>query len=77
MTVADTLIEKVNALPKVRQQEVLDFAEFLSEKEKPKSPRRSMQGILAGMNINFKESDLRDARNQMWRGYTKDTENKK
>lgn len=77
MTVADTLIEKVNALPKVRQREVLDFAEFLGEKEKPKMPRRSMQGILAGMNINFTEEDLREARNEMWRGYTKDTEDEK
>lgn len=77
MTVADTILEKVNALPKVRQQEVLDFAEFLGQKEKPQSPRRSMQGILADMNINFTESDLRDARNEMWHGYTKDTENEK
>ena len=74
MTVADAVVEKLRALPKVRQQEVLDFAEFLTEKEKPKTARRSLRGILAGQNINFTEKDLRDARDEMWRGYTKNTE---
>lgn len=74
MTVTEALLEKVNALPKVRQQEVLDFAEFLTEKEKPKAPRRSLQGSLSHLNIKFTEADLREARNEMWRGYTKDTE---
>lgn len=77
MTVTDILIEKVNSLPKGRQQEVLDFVEFLGEKERPKTTRRSMQGILADLNIKFTESDLHEARNEMWRGYTKDTENEK
>lgn len=77
MTVADAVVEKLKTLPKGRQQEVLDFAEFLGEKEKPKMPRRSMQGILADLNIKFTEADLREARNEMWRGYTKDTENEK
>lgn len=77
MTVTEALIEKVNALPKIRQQEVLDFAEFLGEKEKPKVPRRSLQGALSHLNIKFTEADLREARNEIWRGYTKDTENEK
>lgn len=77
MTVTETLIKTVTALPKPRQQEVLDFAEFLGEKEKPKSVRRSMQGILAGRNIIFSTEDLKKERNEMWRGYTEDTDNEK
>ncbi len=77
MTVTEALLEKVNALPKVRQQEVLDFAEFLTEKEKPKAPRRSLKGALSHLNIKFTEADMRQARNEMWRGYTKDTEDEK
>lgn len=77
MTVADAVLEKLKRLPKIRQQEVLDFAEFLGEKEKTISPRRSMQGILADLKIEFTEVDLREARNEMWRGYTKDTEHEK
>ena len=77
MTVEETVLEKVKVLPPNRKQEVLDFVEFLGEKEKPKMPRRSMQGILADLNIKFTEADLREARNEMWRGYTSDTDNEK
>lgn len=77
MSVTETLIKTVNALPKPRQQEVLDFAEFLGEKEKPKTVRRSMQGILAGKNITFSPDELRKERNEMWRGYTEDTYDEK
>ncbi len=74
MTVEDAVVEKLKALPKARQQEVLDFAEFLTEKEKPQAPRRSLQGSLSHLNINFTDADLREVRNEMWRGYTKDTD---
>ena len=29
------------------------------------------------MNVNITEEDIREARNEMWRGYTKDTEDEK
>jgi hypothetical protein len=29
------------------------------------------------MNINITDEDIREAQNEMWRGYTKDTENEK
>lgn len=74
MTVTEALLKTVSMLPKPRQQEVLDFAEFLGEKENLKADRRSMQGILADKNITFSPDDLRRERNEMWRGYTADTE---
>ncbi|MBX3243451.1 MAG: DUF2281 domain-containing protein [Acidobacteria bacterium] len=75
MTLTEAVIEKVKALPVNRQQEVLDFAEFLETKESAKPMRRkNLQGSLAHLNFDFTEEDLREARNEMWRGYTKDTE---
>ncbi len=74
MTVAEKVFEKFKALPVDRQQELLDFAEFLEKKEIPKTSRRSLRGIWADDPSNFTEEDLREARNEMWRGYTKDTE---
>jgi hypothetical protein len=32
---------------------------------------------LAHLNIKITDEDIREARNEMWRGYTKDTENEK
>jgi len=77
MTVTEALIKAVNTLPKPRQQEVLDFAEFLGKKEKPKTNRRSMQGVLAEKSITFSPDDLRKERNEMWRGYTDSTKSEK
>jgi len=77
MTVKEAVLEKLEALPTFQQQEVLDFAEFLEAKQLVRKPRRSMQGELSYLNIEFTEADMREARNEMWRGYTKDTEDEK
>ena len=74
MSVTELVVEKLKKLPFTRQQEVLDFAEFLIEKEAPKTKPRSLRGIWAELDLNLTETDLREARNEMWRGYTKDTE---
>ena len=77
MTVKEAVLEKLEALPTFRQQEVLDFAEFLEAKHLVRKPRRSLKGSLAHLNIEWTEEDMREARNEMWRGYTKDTEDEK
>jgi hypothetical protein len=77
MTSEEVLLKKFKTLPPNRQQELLDFAEFLEGKEVTKNPRRSLKGALADLNIKISEADIREARNEMWRGYTKDTENEK
>ena len=77
MTSEEILLERFKVLPAHRRQELLDFAEFLESKEAVKRPRRSLKGALADLNIKITEEDVREARNEMWRGYTKDTENEK
>ncbi len=77
MTSEEVLLEKYKILPQNRKNELLDFAEFLEQKELVKKPRVSLKGIWADMNANITEEDIREARNEMWRGYTKDTEDEK
>ncbi|MCY7347433.1 MAG: DUF2281 domain-containing protein [Pyrinomonadaceae bacterium] len=74
MTSEKVLLEKFKVLTTTRKQELLDFAEFLEQKEAVKHPRRSMKGALADLHINITEADIREARNEMWRGYTQDTD---
>lgn len=74
MTVKEAVLEKLGSLPVVRQQEVLDFVEFLETKESVRKPRRTLKGSLAHLNIDLTDEDMRQARNEMWRGYTRDTE---
>ncbi len=74
MTSEEILLEKYKILPKNRQDELIDFAEFLEQKEAKPKPRRSLKGALADLKINISDSEIREARNEMWRGYTKDTD---
>lgn len=57
--------------------EALHFAEFLEVKEAKSQPRRLLKGSPAHLNIDLSEKDVRKARNEMWRGYTEDTDSKK
>ncbi len=77
MSVEDAVLEKLRVLPTMRKHEVLDFAEFLEQKESVKRSRRSLKGALAHLNIKVTDEDIRQERNEMWRGYTKDPENEK
>lgn len=75
MTSEEVLLEKFKMLPVNYKQELLDFAEFLSLKKKANQQRVSLKGIWTDLNVNITDEDIREARNEMWRGYTKDTEN--
>jgi hypothetical protein len=77
MTSEEVLLERFKVLPANRRQELLDFAEFLEGKEMETKPRRSLKGALSHLKLKISDEDLRQARNEMWRGYTKDTENEK
>ena len=77
MTSEEVLLEKIKVLSPDLKQEALHFVEFLTGKERDKSPhpRRSLRGIWADNPSGLTEKDLSEARNEMWRGYTKATEN--
>jgi hypothetical protein len=72
MSVEDAVLEKVKKLPAEKKQEVLDFAEFLFQKDVGKKARRSLKGALSNMNIKVSLEDVREARREMWRGYMKE-----
>lgn len=77
MTSEEVLLEKIKILPPDLQQKAIEFVDSLHNEARKKTPRVSLKGIWADMNVNITEEDIREARNEMWRGYTKDTENEK
>ena len=77
MTSEELLFSKIKLLPPNLKEEALHFVEFLEGKVEEKKPRISLEGIWADMNVNITEEDIREARNEMWRVYTKDTEDEK
>jgi Protein of unknown function (DUF2281) len=75
MTSEEVLLEKIKVLPPNLKQEAIHFVEFLESKITFPNKRKSLKGSLSHLNIKISDADIREARNEMWRGYTKDTEN--
>jgi hypothetical protein len=70
----ETVLEKLRTLPAPQQQEVLDFVEFLQQKNVPekKPPLRSPKGLLEHLNIDISEEDFKEARREMWANFPRD-----
>ncbi len=66
MTVEQAVVEKLRELPLERQQEVLNFVEFLQQKSEPKRPHRSLMGIGADLGVKITREDIDEARREMW-----------
>lgn len=72
MSIEEAVLEKLRVLPPHRQQEVLDFAEFLERKSAPVRPRRSLKGLWAGLGFDITEQDIQEARQEMWGKFPRD-----
>jgi hypothetical protein len=77
MTSEELIFAKIKVLPPNLKEEALHFVEFLETKIKPQTKHKSLKGSLSHLNIKISDDDIREARNEMWRGYTQDTENEK
>jgi hypothetical protein len=53
MTIEQAVVEKLRALPVEKQQEVLDFVEFLQRKSVPKPPR-SQRAVGRSRNRHYR-----------------------
>ena len=80
MGIEHAMVEKLRVLPAEKQQELLDFADFLIQKtatppaEQVKKPRISSRGLFADLGITFTEEDLAEARREMWGNFPRDIE---
>jgi Protein of unknown function (DUF2281) len=67
MTIEQQVVEKLRDLSPEKQKEVLDFVDYLKEKNAgPKKPLRSLRGLWADLNIQITEEDIAEARREMW-----------
>jgi hypothetical protein len=72
MTLEQAVIENLRELPPDKQQEVLDFIQFLKQKSHPKKRRRSLYGLWSNLGIEITERDIAEARQEMWGNFPKD-----
>lgn len=72
MGIEESVLEKIRALPPEKQQEVLDFVEFLYSKNRPPGQRQSLHGLWADLQVDITEGDLAHARREMWGGFPRE-----
>jgi hypothetical protein len=72
MNIEQSVLEKLRQLPVDKQQQLLDFAEFLSQRMSVKIPLRSVRGLCADLKVDICEEDISQARQEMWGNFPRD-----
>lgn len=72
MNLEQAVLEKLRTLPPERQQEVLDFVEFLQQKTLIKRPLKSVKGLFADLKVDITEEDIAQARQEMWGNFPRE-----
>lgn len=72
MNIEQNVIEKLRQLPVEKQQELLDFAEFLHQKNAIKPKLQSIKGLCADLKIDITEEDIDRAREEMWGNFPRE-----
>ena len=73
MSIEEAVVEKLKSLSPEQQREVLDFTVFLGQRDAPKRPRKSLEGIWKGLNDRpISEEDIAEARREMWGNFSRD-----
>jgi hypothetical protein len=73
VNVEQAVLEKLRILSPDKQQEVLDFAEFLQQKQTTiKRPRRDWIGSASDLSVELTEKDIAEARREMWGNFPRE-----
>ncbi len=68
------VVERLRGLPSDKQQELLDFAEFLRQRAmaSPARPHQSVRGLWVDLAVDVTEEDIDQARREMWATFPRD-----
>ena len=72
MNLEQAVLDKLRELHLERQQELLDFAEFIQQKHMPKRPLKSAKGLCADLKVDITEEDIAQARQEMWGNFPRE-----
>ena len=72
MNIEQSVIEKLRQLPIEKQQELLDFAEFLYQKNTTKPKLQSIKGLCVDLKIDITKEDIDRDREEMWKNFPKE-----
>ena len=72
MNLEQAVLDKLRTLPLDKQQEVLDFAEFLQQKTLIKKLLKSVKGMWNNLDIDITEEEIAQARQEMWGNFPRE-----
>ena len=72
MTTWEMIAEKAKELPAHKQQELLDFAEFLRARACPRPPVQSSAGLWEDLGVDISAEDIDEARREMWGNFPRE-----
>ncbi|MFQ4146176.1 DUF2281 domain-containing protein [Chlorogloeopsis sp. ULAP02] len=72
-SIQQAVLIALQELPIEKQQEVLDFVEFLKMRMSPKT-HRNLRGLWADLQVDLTEDDITEAKHEMWGHFPEDIE---
>ncbi len=66
MSVAESVIEKIQSLTPDQQREVINLIDALAKANTTRRHRRSLMGMFSHLHIHITEDDIAEARREMW-----------
>lgn len=72
MNLEQNVLDVLQSLPLEKQQEVLDFAEFLRKKSGDLPKRQSLMGLCADPGVTVTAEDIDEARREMWGNFPRE-----
>ena len=72
MSIDEEVLGKVRALLPEKQQEVLDFLEFLGRKASPANRKQRLRGLCANLGVHLSAEEIDELRRDMWGGFPRE-----
>jgi hypothetical protein len=72
MGIAESVLTKLRSLPPDKQQEVVDFVDFLHARAVRPRPKGTVEGLWADFGVDITEEDIAEARREMWGNFPRD-----
>ena len=69
MSVEQSILEAVRALPPDKQRELLSHARSLQQEALPKKPFRSIRGLWSDLGISLSAEDIEENQREMWKNF--------
>jgi hypothetical protein len=72
MTIEQQVLQNLRSLPAEKQKQVLEFVESLRGASGTRTPRRSLLGLWADLNVRITDEDIAEVRREMWGNFPRD-----